>query len=91
VSDDDALRDLLHDQVVARRARRSVRRDPMTRDQIARLLDAAALVLAATRGLISVGEEILKERRDRLRTDEVGPDEPATEESTRRERIDLTY
>jgi hypothetical protein len=63
----------------------------MTRDQIARLLDAAALVLAATRGLISVGEEILKERRDRLRTDAVEPDEPATEESTRRERIDLTY
>jgi len=90
MSDDDALRDLLHDRVVARRARRPVRRDPMTRDQMARLLDAAALVLAATRGLISVGEDILRERRDRLRSDESGP-ETAEDESPRRERIDLTY
>jgi hypothetical protein len=58
---------------------------------MARLLDAASLVLAATRGLISVGEEILRERRDRLRSDDSEAVDSEHDAVVPRERIDLTY
>jgi len=64
------------------------------RESAVRLLDAAAGVLTATRHLVAVAEEIVREQRDRLvaRTaDRIADDEAPAPDSHRRERIDLTY
>jgi hypothetical protein len=95
-SADDAIWELLSDH--ARRDDEPARDDPawsnVKRESAARLLEAAAGVLAATRHLVTVAEEIVEEQRDRIvagseprPVDEAQPAEP----QRRRERIDLTY
>ena len=100
MSDDDPLRDALRDRIAAARdnADRSSRR--LSEAQAAHLYDAAIAVLVATRGLLTAGEEILRERRDKVTQawDDGGPADdaaPVHHEDKRgngsRERIDLTY
>lgn len=102
MSDDDPLRDALRDRIAAARdnAGRSSRR--LSEAQAAHLYDAAIAVLVATRGLLTAGEEILRERRDKVTQacDDGGPADdvdvaPVHHRDKRgngsRERIDLTY
>ena len=96
MSDDGSLREILRDRIIGEdrdresRPRRSRRH--LTDDQAARLFDAAIAVLAATRDLVGVGEDILRERRDRLTEDNVDQHTQNGEaERPTRTRIDLTY
>ncbi len=102
MSDDDALREALRERIADARdnAGRSSRR--LSEAQAAHLYDAAIAVLVATRGLLTAGEEILRERRDRVMQawDDGGigddlEDTSAPRQEKRgngsRERIDLTY
>ncbi len=97
MSAEQMFRDLLRERAAAEPAERPRRsRRHLTDDQAARLLDAAAAVLAATRGLVSVGEQVLRERRDDLlaRSNGAGRDErpeQANETNGQRTHIDLTY
>jgi hypothetical protein len=102
MSDEDPLREALRDRIAGARdnAGRSSRR--LSEAQATHLYDAAIAVLVATRGLLTAGEEILRERRDKVMQawDDGGGDDdadatPAPREEKRgdgnRERIDLTY
>ena len=65
-------------------------------ESLARLLDAAVLVVHAVGNLTTVAEEVLAEQRDRLRSQQasVSADETPTRDrapSRRAEHIDLSY
>jgi hypothetical protein len=62
----------------------------LPRDARVRLLDAAVTCLGAVRELVSVCEDVVRERRDRLAGDTEVPENPEPTES-RSTRIDLTY
>jgi hypothetical protein len=64
------------------------------RESLVRILDAAAGVLSATRHLVEVAEDVVKQQRDRLALapivdDSDGPGMDSREQP--RKRIDLTY
>ena len=62
------------------------------RESQVRLLTAAIGVLAATRELVDVAEDVLRQRRDRLAEEpDDGPTEPRHQDPPGRRRIDLTY
>jgi hypothetical protein len=95
-SADDPIWELLSDHArqVDEPARDNRAWSNVKRESAARLLEAAAGVLAATRHLVTVAEEVVEEQRDRIvaggeprPVDEPQPAEP----QRRRERIDLTY
>jgi hypothetical protein len=88
------LSEILRERIMGEDRRdqpRRASRPHLTDDQAARLFDAAIAVLAATRSLVGVGEDILRERRDRLTEGRDGPDDEAADDRPRRTRIDLTY
>lgn len=89
------IRDLLRERAEAEPSERPRRlRRHLTDDQAARLLEAAAAVLAATKGLVSVGEQVLRERRDDLLARAAGSERPDPANDTngqKRTHIDLTY
>ncbi len=95
---DDSLGDILRERIMGDRPDLEEGDDHaalaahLTDEQAARLFDAAIAVLAATRGLVGVGEEILRERRDRLIEGRDGPERDGdADDLPRRTRIDLTY
>ena len=91
MSAEDMLRDLMRERLAEDRSRRNrwLGRH-LAPAQSARLLDAAVAALAATRNLVGVGEQILRERRDALTgTDETQP--TVNGDGPRKTHIDLTY
>jgi hypothetical protein len=95
---EEALWELLSER--ARRDEESTRENraawsSVKRESAARLLDAAAGVLAATGRFVSVAEDIVREQRDRMIAVGAEPgydsESQPREEQSGRERIDLTY
>ena len=89
MSAEHMMRDLLSDRFDEDRRPPRRRHRRLEPSESARLLDATAAVLAAMRNLIAVGEEILRERRDKVRDDH--DDERSAEPPRAKTRIDLTY
>jgi hypothetical protein len=62
------------------------------RDSLVALLDAALGMLSATRHLVEVTEDVVRERRDRLASEcEHGAPRDEQSSSAQRRKIDLSY
>jgi hypothetical protein len=92
MSAEDALREMLRDRATTNGDRDDLARVRFRRESTARILDAAIGVLAATRHLVAVTEEVLSEQRDRMRDEAAAPPRRASDHDRPwRKKIDLDY